>query len=721
MRITFAWEIGAGRGHAGPLMALATHLVDRGHHVTAFLREPEAAAGLPGVRNVRIFPSPRWIGPIQQAEGLNYGEILVNFGFHSTESLAKLVQAWRLRIAKSDLLVSNVAPAALLAAQTLELPALEISQGYHVPPPGLPSPPFRDWEPAPRTRLIESDRIVLQAINEILRQYGGTPINSLGDLFVGRTLLQTYPELEMYPERGQSEYFGVVPAKGRPMLEWPQGRPRILAYLYPYYEYLETLVEAISQLAGAAIVVCLGPIDDLRRTHESKSLVFTDRLLDFPQMASQADVVICHGSHQATAEALLASKPMLLLPTQVEQFLTARRVVKQGAALGIMPAVSNPDFSTALRTLLRETSFAAHALEFSKRYSAHRADVALDTLATRCEAAQLSRPHTVQALRLHVLAPFDNLFGCASLRALALCDLLRREADVTLWSIDAPPQQNAETSVHRVDATRAKFPSGGTLVVVGMHAPLGDWLRRAWFDRCILIYDQLISPPMVHNDIESFSAISLRVDIVYGTEHLAKTIGVPGSVQPVPIDTQLYSPVPRSAPPCTVGCGISASPENSIREHTHLFRRLIERDMRVRVIMQAAPSGQIKGTKGVEFLSPGTQSLVDILQSLDVFMLRTSDTYQRNECELVAAMSCALPVVCDSKADAAIWIEHDRNGLLFATDEEAEALIVRLRDDPGLRSRLGQEARETVKDMLSVATRRRVADFYLKALPDSSG
>jgi len=336
-----------------------------------------------------VIQTPRWVGPVQVAEGLNYGEILVNFGFHNAKALAELTTAWRERIDGAALLASNVAPGAMVAARTLAIPALEISQGYHVPPPGLPSPPFRDWEPAPRTRLIASDRLVLQSINEVLRRYGCAPIESLGDLFAGRSLLQTYPELEMYPERGPSEYFGIVPVEDRPMLQWPEGTPRILAYLYPYYEHLDALLDAVGRFARSSVIVCLDVPLHLRDKHKSESVVFADRLLDFQRMANDADLVVCHGSHQATAEALLAGKPLLLLPTQVEQFLTTRRVVRQGAGLGIMPAVPDPDFSTALRTLLSDPTYPARAREFSRRYSSHQRDAALEALAARCEREML--------------------------------------------------------------------------------------------------------------------------------------------------------------------------------------------------------------------------------------------------------------------------------------------------------------------------------------------
>jgi len=389
-RIVFAWEIGARHGHVGPMLPLAARLAERGYRVDAYLRDPQAASIFSGAGAVQIHPAPRWVGPQQLAEGLNYAEILVNFGFHSADALSQLVDAWRERIAQADLLVSNVAPAALIAARTLGVSALEISQGFHVPPPGFPSPPFRDWEPAPRARLTASDSRVLQAINSVLARYGVDTLSTLGDLFAGRTLLQTYPELEMYPERGLAEYFGIVPVVGGPRLEWPAGRPRTLAYVYADYKHLDALLDALARSNGAGIVVCTGLDAARREAHASERLVVSDGLVDFQGMAESADIVVCHGSHQTTAEALLVGKPLLLLPTQLEQFLTTRRVIRYGAALGILQEAVQPDFSAALATLSQDERFAEHARDFAARYQTHRRDTALASLVGRCEA-ELSR------------------------------------------------------------------------------------------------------------------------------------------------------------------------------------------------------------------------------------------------------------------------------------------------------------------------------------------
>ncbi len=88
-----------------------------------------------------------------------------------------------------------------------------------------------------------------------------------------------------------------------------------------------------------------------------------------------------------TAEALLAGKPVLLLPTQLEQFLITRRVVRYGAGLGIAPDVSDADFAAALHELLDDRSYADKAGQFRDRYRAHSREAALATIVQRCEAS----------------------------------------------------------------------------------------------------------------------------------------------------------------------------------------------------------------------------------------------------------------------------------------------------------------------------------------------
>lgn len=286
-------------------------------------------------------------------------------------------------------MIANVAPAAHIAARTLGIPSFEASQGFHVPPPAMPSAPLRDWEPAPRARLEAADRDVLAAINAALAAYGTAPIATLGDLFAGRSMLLTYPELDIYSERGPAEYFGIpLSGEGNAAPRWPAGRgPRVLAYLYANFAGLEALLDALAAKDCPALVFVRDLDAAVRARRKQGSVLLATEPLTVSRLLVETDVVVCHASHQMTAQALLAGKPVLLAPTQLEQFLIMRRVVRQGGGLGIAPEMANVDFGAALQELQRNARYREHAQAFARRYAGQDRAAALGTIVRRCEAA----------------------------------------------------------------------------------------------------------------------------------------------------------------------------------------------------------------------------------------------------------------------------------------------------------------------------------------------
>lgn len=387
-RIDFAWELGGGTGHVATLHPIARAMQARGYAVRFLQRDVAAGADLEDAAAIPREAAPVWVGPMPYASPLNFGEILHNFGYASESSLRPLVEAWRERVAGAVAVVANVAPAAHLAARTLGLPSFEISQGFHVPPPAMPSPPLRDWEAAPRARLEAADHRVLEAINAVLDGYGAEALGTIGELFSGRELLLTYPELDIYPERGASDYFGITDAgEGGALPDWPAARGRrVFAYLYRDHPQRDRMLEALRALELPALVFCRGLDAATRVRCTSATLAFSERPMAVSRMLPQCDLVVCHGSHQMTAQALLGGKPLLMLPTQLEQFLITRRVVRMGAGLGVMPEVKDADFSAALAELARNPAYAKAARAFAQRYAAHDRRAALATIVARCEA-----------------------------------------------------------------------------------------------------------------------------------------------------------------------------------------------------------------------------------------------------------------------------------------------------------------------------------------------
>jgi len=392
-RIELAWELGGNLGHVSVLLPIALALKERGHQVRLFLREITGVKDFPGANQIASEGAPIWVGPTPYPNPINFGQILLNFGYANPSQMEPLIEAWRERLAGADLIVSHCSPSALIAARTLGIPGIEISQGFHVPPAVFPTPALREWESVPIQALQAADLQSLETINATLSRYRSAPLGTLGELYVSRSVLLTYPELDTYVNRADAQYVGIAPTgEGGIVPVWPEGSgPRVFAYLYSHYIGLPNLLAALAELDVPTLAFCRGIDPGLKARYQSSTLDLPDAPMSVSAMVPQSDFVICHANHQMTAQALLAGKPLLLLPTQVEQMLIARRVERIGAGVAVAPVSPTSDFALPLAILAEGKGHAECARAFAARYARLDRAAVLAGIAERCELRLASR------------------------------------------------------------------------------------------------------------------------------------------------------------------------------------------------------------------------------------------------------------------------------------------------------------------------------------------
>jgi UDP:flavonoid glycosyltransferase YjiC (YdhE family) len=161
----------------------------------------------------------------------------------------------------------------------------------------------------------------------------------------------------------------------------------VFGYVYNYYKQLPALLEALVRLDAPALILCRDADPALKEKYLGTCIVLAEEAMSVSRLVPECDLVVCHGSHQMTARALLAGKPLLLAPTQLEQFLVTRRVVRYGAGLGVAPDVPGADFAAAIGSLATDKRYATKAAEFREKYSRHDRKEALASMVRRCEAA----------------------------------------------------------------------------------------------------------------------------------------------------------------------------------------------------------------------------------------------------------------------------------------------------------------------------------------------
>jgi UDP:flavonoid glycosyltransferase YjiC (YdhE family) len=404
--ILLCWELGGALGHAGRLKSLALPLIARGHRVSFALRDLVHTQRLLHDVDVPKFQAPLWL---HRVEGLppeaSLADILLACAWIDASAVHGLVDGWRalLQATQADLAVCDYAPGAVLAARSLGIPSAAVGAGFSMPPAGRPLPPLRDWEAAPRERMAASEARVLDSANKVLAHYKAPPFAHASGLLLGDApLLCTWPELDPWrrPAEGSSWY---GPNLARPAAQptalapqWPAGEgAKVFAYLNSAHPEHGAMLAAV-QAAGCR-VLCYSPevASGRKPPLEGPGIAWARRPVNLGAALPDCEFVICHAGDSTVTQALLAGRPLLLLPQSTDAFLTARRAREMGAGININELAKPRDWGAIVRMLLEDVRYREAAQAFARRHAGfdagRQAEALADALEAACKAKGMAR------------------------------------------------------------------------------------------------------------------------------------------------------------------------------------------------------------------------------------------------------------------------------------------------------------------------------------------
>ncbi|OGV71272.1 MAG: hypothetical protein A3B82_04025 [Methylophilales bacterium RIFCSPHIGHO2_02_FULL_57_10] len=375
-RIVLTWELGGNFGHVGRLSGLASILAAQGHEVFLLLKELHNLANVPRQRGIRILQAPVWLPEVKGLPDppMNYSEMLLRFGYHDPRFLGGLAEAWRTQfeLCGADVVVADHSPTALLAARMMDIPSAAIGSGFFVPPLQSPMPSIRPWLNVPAQRLEQADQMVLATMNRLLEDEGSAPLGSVADLFdLPASFLMTFRELDHYSQRGEAaRYYGVdFMTEIGDAVPWPDGDgTKVYAYLDPAARDFEAVVRALNAKGCRALVTARGISENARRMLETERVHIFDRPIRLAEILEECDLGITHASLATVVAFLMHGLPMLLLPTQLEQFLVGLRAEALGAAKIVNPDAPPPDYGQLVNELVSDPKYRHHAQSFADKY-----------------------------------------------------------------------------------------------------------------------------------------------------------------------------------------------------------------------------------------------------------------------------------------------------------------------------------------------------------------
>jgi UDP:flavonoid glycosyltransferase YjiC (YdhE family) len=391
--IALIWELGSDYGHIGRFLPIALELKARGHRPVMILRDISRADEMLGRHGIEYLQAPLWLPPVQGLPApINFTESLFLFGFLQPAGLLSVLRAWRavLALLKPDLLIFDHAPTALLASRGLGLPRLLTGNSFAVPPRRTPLPLYEWWNPkagAPQRELDCEERLLRNA-NHALSALGAPPMTCVADLYDAEvTHITGAPELDVYGPRDAACYVGAINALDQGVEpRWPAGPARrVFAYLKPRYMHFDAVVTALARLDASVLVFAPGLARQNMLRLQAANLAFSTEPLRMRSVREQVEMAVCHAGGMVDVM-LQAGRPVFLLPMQMEQTMTSRRVDELGCGLFHIAQQGPRELEKGLKRVFSTPAYAEHALAYQQRNANFTQAFAMERMIGGCEA-----------------------------------------------------------------------------------------------------------------------------------------------------------------------------------------------------------------------------------------------------------------------------------------------------------------------------------------------
>lgn len=400
-KIVLVWEMGADLGHVTRLDALARHLSERGHIVTAIFCDTTGVQQLyPPLTTppYQIVQGPTWPARHQKLSRppASLAEVLLSVGFYRAQVIVEKLVHWRTLFAnlQADIILYDYAPTALLATRQYPCKRVNLSDPFSKPPACFPLPRFDQTAKVSEQNLATSEQRLVATTNQALREVGLKEIAYAHELFsADKTFLLSIRELDPFAHlrKSDEDYTGQfeIPSSAKRPITWSTGSAKkVFAYLKPSYPQLNNFLKALTRADVQGRFFIPNATSDSLQICRDSNIEIATTPYDLSNL-SQCDLTICHSGHSTLLGGILRGVPSLLIPLQQEQMSVARKAVSSGFALILGHGIAEEkDILMPLNQLLVGTGFRRAAQDCAMRYQNHFAKSTLETVVEYVESCR---------------------------------------------------------------------------------------------------------------------------------------------------------------------------------------------------------------------------------------------------------------------------------------------------------------------------------------------
>jgi hypothetical protein len=374
-RVLLAWELGQNLGHLARLLTVAQVLNEAGAELIwavpeQALHDPRLAEA-PGLKT--LAPAALMRGPKNKAPPSvhSYADILALAGFTQGHVIHQRVQAWHAVFAQHHIhkAILDYAPTAQWAAYVAGLPAAQITNGFDSPPADCPVFGVTQRGPMLDARNATQVAAVNQSLRDSLSQHETPTTNQQIESLTtppGGALaaLLNHPTrwydcvslTDPYGPRSDGIYVGPLGRLSHCVhVPWPEGgsptSKKVLVYLR-HEPVLRDVLQALSALQARVIAFWPDATPQALAKLNLSSCTISTQAIDLQTALPECDAVVNYGSAGLVSQTLLAGKPQLMMPSDVEKHLIATRVVACSGGVMLNARASSGQIQQAVKQIL---------------------------------------------------------------------------------------------------------------------------------------------------------------------------------------------------------------------------------------------------------------------------------------------------------------------------------------------------------------------------------
>ena len=400
--ILFVQEFGSNYGHIARLVAVAEAMGPC--HLVFAVPNPALAAG--PVRHFCGAEAPIVLAPqfkpsvarvVRTEPDRTLADVFHALGYADPDALLAAATGWQDLVAqvRPDLIVSDFAPTLRLAIWDT-VPIVVVTGSFSTPPPGKRLPVvLPNGGPLTATSIRHEDEL-LAVCQAVRAKLNGPRLHMFGELFGGeRVFAATVPVMDPYHAARTVPSVSPFPTPTFDEARAFGSRtgPHVFCYLWRSHPAIDVVVTALNGLARPSQIHIRG-LDPRHVARQCAPQVSVrTNAADFGKLLPQTRLFIHYAGAGASYAGLLAGVAQVVLPTNLEQEITAGGLTGTGAALSlaVAPHADRAAFRRIIEAQLDDPGREAAALAAAAHHSKARSPDPRPTIVEACRELMRAR------------------------------------------------------------------------------------------------------------------------------------------------------------------------------------------------------------------------------------------------------------------------------------------------------------------------------------------